>query len=104
MAHPPPSRDLIGVAIRSGIGENMRRPDSGAIYSGFAEFPDRSARDRFVRSTLDDDQDLKGRAFVSETRPTIVFDGLTTAQRDRIQSTLAGCGRWFDDVQFHTMS
>jgi hypothetical protein len=82
----------------------MSRPDAGAIHLGFVEFPDRSARDRFIRSTLDRDQPLRRRAFMSESRPTIIFDGLTADQRDRIRSAIDGLGRWFDDVQFQTMS
>lgn len=78
----------------------MSRPDADAIHSGFVEFPDCPARDRFIRSTLDRDQHLRCRAFMSESRPTIIFDGLTADQRDRIQSAIEGLGRWFDDVQF----
>jgi hypothetical protein len=88
----------------SGIEGTMSRPDAQATHSGFARFPDQSARDRFIRSTLDRDPDLKDRAFMSESRPTIIFDGLTSTQRDRIRSALDGLGHWFDDVQFRTMS
>jgi hypothetical protein len=36
----------------------MTRSDDQATHSGFAQFPDHSARDRFVRSTLDPDSEL----------------------------------------------
>jgi hypothetical protein len=82
----------------------MNGTEDRTIYSGFAQFPDRAARDRFVRSTLESDPDLAGRAFLPETQPTIVFQNLTASQRERIRSALEGQGRWFDDVQFQTMS
>jgi hypothetical protein len=73
------------------------------IHSGFARFSDHSARDRFVSSVLDPDPGLKDRAFLPETRPTIVFDQLSTHQRDRVKSALEGDGEWFDDIQFKPM-
>ncbi len=82
----------------------MCPPDRQARFSGFAQFLDHSARASFVRSTLDRDPDLKDHSFLSESRPTIVFEGLTAVQRDRIRSALGGLGRWFDDVQFRPMS
>jgi hypothetical protein len=81
----------------------MTRADDQATHSGFAQFPDRAARDRFVRSMLDPDSALKARAFLPETRPTIVFENLTLAQRDQVRSALHGQGQWFDDVQFRTL-
>jgi hypothetical protein len=78
-------------------------PETQEFHSGFAQFPDDSARQRFVRSTLEDDLNLKDRAFLAETQPTITFENLTAAQRDRIRSSLQGLGHWFDDVQFHPM-
>lgn len=81
----------------------MTRDDDQATYSGFAQFPDQSARDRFLRSTLDRDSELKSRAFLPESRPTVVFENLTPVQRDRIRSALKGHGQWFDDVQFQPM-
>ena len=82
----------------------MNRSNDQATHSGFAQFSDHSARDRFVRSTLDQDPGLKSCAFLPETRPTIIFENLTRAQRDRVRKALKGHGQWFDDVQFHTMS
>jgi hypothetical protein len=81
----------------------MTRSDKHAVYSGFAQFSDHSARDRFVRSVLEGDPHLQKRAYLPESRPTIIFEKLTAAQRDQIRSALKGLGRWFDDVQFQTM-
>ena len=82
----------------------MSRSNAKSTHSGFAQFLDHAARDRFVQSTLDRDPHLKRRAFLSESRPTIIFESLTSSQRDQIQSALAGLGQWFDDVQFDSMS
>jgi hypothetical protein len=76
----------------------MSQPD--ATHSGFVQFPDHSSRDRFVRSALDSDPHLKQCAHLAENRPTIVFEGLTAPQRERVRSALRGLGRWYDDVQF----
>jgi hypothetical protein len=82
----------------------MNRSNEQATHSGIAQFSDYSARDRFVRSTLDQNPGLKGCAFLPETRPTIIFENLTPAQHNRVKQALKGQGRWFDDVQFRTMS
>jgi hypothetical protein len=73
-------------------------------HSGFAQFPDRDARDRFVHGVLDCVPWLKSRAYLSSSRPTIVFENLSTPERDRIIAALEGVGRWFDDVQFQATS
>ena len=83
----------------------MISPDDQANWSGFARFPDRTTRDSFVRSRVDPDPRLKKHAYLPESQPTvIVFEQLTSAERDLIRSTLKGIGQWFDDVQFQTMS
>ncbi len=82
----------------------MSRSDDQATHSGFAQFSDQEARDGFVQAVLDRAPKLKSRAYLSGTRPTIVFEKLTTPQRDKIIAALAGRGRWFDDVQFQTTS
>jgi len=82
----------------------MSRYDDRANHSGFAQFPDQGARERFVQAVLDGAPKLKSRAYLSGSRPTIVFEKLTTPERDKIIAALAGVGRWFDDVQFQTTS
>jgi len=82
----------------------MKRSNDEANYSGFAQFPDEDARDRFVQAILDRAPKLKSRAYLSGARPTIVFEKLTTSERDKIVAALAGVGHWFDDVQFRTTS
>jgi hypothetical protein len=82
----------------------MTQSDKQATHSGFAQFPDHAARERFVRSVLAGDPRLQRCAYLPESRPTVVFENLTAAQRDRIRSALEGLGRWFDDVQFRTTS
>lgn len=82
----------------------MKRPGHKPLHSGFAQFTDPVARDAFVRETLEQDPALRGRCHLSEARPTIVFENLTARQRERVRAALDGRGRWFDDVQFRTMS
>ena len=82
----------------------MSRSKSRTNHSGFAHFPDHDSRDRFVRAVLDRAPKLKSRAYLSGNRPTIVFEKLTTPERNKIVAALEGHGRWFDDVQFQTMS
>jgi hypothetical protein len=82
----------------------MSRPDPTPRHGGFARFSDQRARERFVHSMIEPDPDLGGRAYLPESGPTIVFENLTPAQRDRIRAALQGVGQWFDDVQFRTMS
>ena len=72
-------------------------------HSGFAQFPDYEKRDQFVRAVLGSDAGLTSRAYISGSRPTIVFENLTAGQHKKIVSTLEGLGRWFGDVQFETM-
>jgi hypothetical protein len=71
-------------------------------HSGFAHFPSDGQRDQFVRAVLGPDAHLRDRAFISGSRPTIVFDDLTTGERRRVVAALKGLGQWFDDVQFET--
>jgi hypothetical protein len=82
----------------------MSRSADQSTQSGFAQFPDVKARDRFVQAVLDPAPKLKSRAYVSGSQPTILFEQLTTQERDRVISALEGVGRWFDDVQFRTTS
>jgi hypothetical protein len=82
----------------------MTHSDKHTAYSGFAQFSDHSARDRFVQSVLAGDPYLQRCAYLPESQPTIIFERLTAAQRDQIRSALKGLGRWFDDVQFQMMS
>lgn len=70
--------------------------------SGFARFPNASARDSFIESVLKQEADLRGRWFLSETGHVIVFEDLVFQQRGRLQAALEGLGEWFDDVQFGT--
>jgi hypothetical protein len=80
----------------------MSRSDERANHSGFAQFDDQDARARFVQAVLDRAPKLKRRAYLSASRPTIVFDKLTTTERDKIIAALAGEGHWFEDVPFQT--
>jgi hypothetical protein len=81
----------------------MKRSNVRGVHSGFAQFADRDARDRFVQAVLDCAPSLKQRAYLSGTRPTIVFEKLTLPEKEQIIAALPGLGRWFDDVQFQTM-
>jgi hypothetical protein len=93
-----------GIRARGKPGEIMARPDDQATHSGFARFPDRPSHERFIKAFLEGKPELMSRAYLSESRPTIVFENLTDRERDEIISALAGIGRWFDDVQFQTTS
>jgi len=73
-------------------------------HSVFAQFSSQDARNWFVRTVLDRAPNLKSRAFVPGSQPTIVFEKLTTPERDKVVAALEGVGRWFDDVQFQTTS
>lgn len=72
-------------------------------YSGFAQFHDAGKRDQFVRALMADDSALTSRAYLSESRPTIVFENLTASQQKKVVSALEGLGRWIEDVKFETM-
>jgi hypothetical protein len=82
----------------------MDRPKKQAIHSGFAQFADQKASEHFIRDVLDSNPGLKSRAYISKSRPTIIFERLTAGERDEIVSALADRGRWFDDMQFQTTS
>jgi hypothetical protein len=69
-------------------------------HSGFARFENTRARDTFVETVLQADGPLHARAYMSSSQPTIVFEGLTGPQQERVLRALEGCGRWFPDVQF----
>lgn len=73
------------------------------LHSGFAQFPDIGNRDEFVRTVLADDATLTDRAYLSGSRPTIVFENLTASEHQRVVSALEGLGRWVEDVQFESM-
>lgn len=73
-------------------------------HSGFAQFSDDESRETFIRTTLDRHPELKERAYISGSRPTVVFENLTPHQYGQVLSALRGLGRWFDDVQFRTTS
>ncbi len=68
--------------------------------SGFAQFLDDGKRDDFVRDVLVGDSLLTGRAYLSGSRPTIVFDNLTDSEQRKVACALEGIGRWVEDVQF----
>ena len=72
-------------------------------HSGFAQFPDDGTRDQFIRTVLEGNANLNGRAYISGSRPTIVFENITARERARVISALEGLGNWFEDVQFETM-
>lgn len=72
-------------------------------HSGFAQFPDAGKRDEFVRTTLAGDASLTDRAYMSGSRPTIVFENLTASEHRRVVAALEGLGRWVEDVQFELM-
>ena len=72
-------------------------------HSGFVQFPDYEKRDKFVRTVLGSDAGLTSHAYISGSRPTIVFEDLTAGQHKKIVATLPGLGRWFGDTQFETM-
>jgi hypothetical protein len=72
-------------------------------HSGFAQFPDIQTRERFVRTVLAADADLKNHAYLPGSRPTIVFENLTSDKQRKIVTALEGLGRWVEDVQFETM-
>lgn len=69
-------------------------------HSGFARFEGKAARDTFVDRVLLSDSSLESRAHISSSQPTIVFEGLSDAQKQRVLSALEGFGKWFGDVQF----
>jgi hypothetical protein len=72
-------------------------------HSGFAQFLDDGKRDQFIRAVLADDAILTSRAYVSGSRPTIVFDNLTAGEQKKVVAALEGLGRWIEDVQFEPM-
>jgi hypothetical protein len=76
---------------------------SKRCHSGFAQFPDAAKRDEFARTLLAGDAGLTSRAYLSGSRPTIVFENLTDGERKKVVSALEGLGRWFEDVQFEPM-
>ena len=73
---------------------------SALRHSGFAQFPDLEKREEFVRAVLAGDAALTDRAYLSGSRPTIVFENLTAAQQRHVESSLQGLGRWFEDIRF----
>lgn len=76
---------------------------SKRLHSGFAQFPDDSKRKRFVDTVLITDAVLNSRAYLSASRPTIVFENLTDSEHEKVRSALDGLGRWVEDVQFEPM-
>jgi len=72
-------------------------------HSGFAQFADAAKRDHFVRTLLAGDPVLNSHAYVSGSRPTIVFENLTAGEQERVVAALEGLGRWIEDVQFEPM-
>lgn len=72
-------------------------------HSGFAQFPDDGKRAQFVRAVLAGDAVLTSRAYISGSRPTIVFENLTAGEQEKVVSALEGLGRWVEDVQFEPM-
>jgi hypothetical protein len=69
-------------------------------HSGFVRFDDVRKRDTFVAEVFRNDAPLEARAFMSSSQPTIVFDGLSDLQQQRVLRAVEGTGKWFDDVQF----
>lgn len=72
-------------------------------HSGFAQFLDDGKRDQFVKVVLAGDVVLTSRAYMSGSRPTIVFENLTDGEQEKVVSALEGLGRWVEDVQFEPM-
>lgn len=72
-------------------------------HSGFAQFPDDGKRSQFVNALLADDAVLTSHAYLSGSRPTIVFENLTDGEQKKVVSALEGLGRWVEDVQFEPM-
>ena len=72
-------------------------------HSGFAQFPDDGKRNQFVNAVLAGDAVLTRPAYLSGSRPTIVFENLTDDEQEKVVSELEGLGRWVEDVQLEPM-
>ena len=76
---------------------------SKRCHSGFAVFPNDRKRKQFINAVLTDDARLTRHAYLSGSRPTIVFENLTDGEQKKVVSALEGVGRWVEDVQFEPM-